>query len=416
MTDESKKEYEEILKRIIESNPNKDTEGFVNMVYIGPLVNAEINFKQEGYPKLKLFLSEFSDFLEIKNDETKYPPVSYVRINRSDNTITPEQKPVVPEKTLCAKGKADLKREPSVGDDIYEWAHNIYFMLDDLRKKALPEQWEFENGPKNEILYNYLKYTFKRLAFENKIKFYKKTQQDGKPAEYAAFNTGLVNMFYEPLYAVFTTNTSNAATSYWHCLGFDARGAGVAKTCFWGTKNYPEKADYVRGDIDNVFFNAREILDDNSILQIDYEHILLENMDRLPKSYLNKLMPNSISESSDNEALCNRITGNYDILSRMTKDLKSAIEIALKKVEWNYKSAVPICFFREKKETVEHSFVIPLAIENNSAVDAALVVEHTKENSDNLYVAHTIYTLKMAYKNSRNIVRPEADWLRMWNN
>lgn len=371
-------------------------------------------------------------------------------------------------------------KEAKVEHTLDEWAYGScsYKKLKELSEKMPKEKWSFGKTETFDILKNYLNYTFKHLAYEEKIKYSTK----GKD-EYAVFNTGLVDKRFIPLYAVFTKNTYTPESTpkpktkipYWYCSGFYPKDEKELSFC---NKKYPEKADYVGGDIHNVYFNARELLNDWDKLEyLNREHILSDNIDRLPKAYLKEIMKKydievSGTEYSDEvyeglkekydklfveynktcidynetkndnkerekdelwkklkeckeslkqyetdtrkpyyDKLKRAIDQNEDCSSEMSDRLDAVLKLALKRVDWNYKTAVPVAFFPGGKTVTDHSFVLPLTLEKYSKVDTALVVQYNKERGS--YVAHTIYTLETAYNNSRLIVKPEVDWLRM---
>src|SRR5690606_15098229 len=91
---------------------------------------------------------------------------------------------------FSADNKNALSRWASFGD--------FNETIKGLNILALPERWYYQNpNPKFQypILAKYLKYTFYRL-----------TQEKGKILEnenFSAFNTGLVDRRYEPIYAFF---------------------------------------------------------------------------------------------------------------------------------------------------------------------------------------------------------------------
>ena len=78
--------------------------------------------------------------------------------------------------------------------------------------------------------------------------------------------------------------------------------------------------------------------------------------------------------------------------------------MALKRVAWNFKTAIPMYF--PTKNIM--SLLLPLSLLNDECIDLALVVEKT--NSGN-YLGHTILPLDWAYCNARLITRPDSDWL-----
>ena len=78
--------------------------------------------------------------------------------------------------------------------------------LDELAKAAEEEDWTYQRSTSEHpypVLYKYLRYTYRRIAEENKIAL----SEDG---QYACFNSGLVTPNQEPLYASFETNRRTA--------------------------------------------------------------------------------------------------------------------------------------------------------------------------------------------------------------
>src|SRR5690349_8573815 len=68
--------------------------------------------------------------------------------------------------------------------------------------EAENEDWEYHNSPSNRsnpILYNYIRFTYKRIAEERKIAL----SDDGQSC---CFNTGLVTPSQEPIFASFEVN------------------------------------------------------------------------------------------------------------------------------------------------------------------------------------------------------------------
>ncbi|MDH4187394.1 MAG: DUF3825 domain-containing protein [Nitrospira sp.] len=79
--------------------------------------------------------------------------------------------------------------------------------LADLKTLAEPEDWTYEHTHSDHpypILFNYIRYTYRRIAEENKIAL----SEDG---QFSCFNTGLVTPNQEPIYASFETNRKEGA-------------------------------------------------------------------------------------------------------------------------------------------------------------------------------------------------------------
>src|SRR5689334_19632097 len=92
--------------------------------------------------------------------------------------------------------------------------------LDELAGLAEPEIWDYQRTPTNHrkpILYNYLRYTYSRLAEEGKVS----VSEDG---QYIAFNTGLVTPNQEPLFALAYHNHLPNAQQPWHFQAWCRRG------------------------------------------------------------------------------------------------------------------------------------------------------------------------------------------------
>lgn len=136
---------------------------------------------------------------------------------------------------------------------------------------------------------------------------------------------------------------------------------------------------------------------------------IIDRCDRLPIDFLEDNCANELKASRDSdgninfETLAQSIKRNPRIYLRIQNRIQDAIDHSLKRVEWNFKTAIPIYFPGGKSI----SLLLPLSlVGDNNVIDAALVLEN-----DSAYIAHTILTLNMAYANARLITRPDSDWL-----
>lgn len=93
------------------------------------------------------------------------------------------------------------------------------------------------------------------------------------------------------------------------------------------------------------------------------------------------------------------------MLNRLKNRIEDAVDLALKRVEWNYKTAIPMYF--PTKNT--GSLLLPLSLVDEDHVDLALVVERQASGA---YQGQTILPLNLAYSNSRLVTRPDSDWLK----
>ena len=93
-------------------------------------------------------------------------------------------------------------------------------------------------------------------------------------------------------------------------------------------------------------------------------------------------------------------------LSYISSMLNMAVEIAKSRVEWNYKTAIPVYYPTDDKVHL----ILPLALNINEPEEISLALVMTKTPA-NRYRAVTIFTLDMAYSNARLITKPSSDWL-----
>lgn len=218
---------------------------------------------------------------------------------------------------------------------------------DQLAKMAIFENWSNPTYPNNGILANYLVKTYDKLNSEKKITI-------GK--DYALFNTGLFNKYYDQLY------TYQSGTEILFLTGYELGRIGI--------KERPERANY---------FEKPELLlfDWHYPIDVHYTHILDDekNKQRLPMAFL---------ESANKINILN-----------------GALDTMKKKVSANYKLAIPQ-YFDGKIQ-----LLLPLCLMSDNKPDVAIAV--TKK--DNSYQGHTCLTLDMAYNNARLIAKPESTWL-----
>jgi hypothetical protein len=234
--------------------------------------------------------------------------------------------------------------------------------LDELSGLAETECWDYQNTPGTHykpILFNYIQYTYARLATENKITI----SDDG---QYITFNTGLVTNNQEPIYAVANTNRNQGSNAPWYFQGWKRRGE-YEMTKF---SSLPEMAHYF-DDPSSLVYDTRKDL------RANIEHIVTENKQRFPEPY--KLMDNYAVQTF----------------------LKGALDNARERIKRNYKTAIPH-FYRGRVQ-----LLLPLCFGNPNQADLAIVVE----DHGSFYRASTCLTLDMAYNNARQLARPDRDWL-----
>lgn len=280
--------------------------------------------------------------------------------------------------------------------------------LEGLAQKALPEPWDFGEGShkRYHILQKYIQYTFYRLQLEDKVCI-------AEDKSFAAFNTGLVTPHYDDLYACFEPNDEGAATA-WHFVDFcTAAGRGVGKRLVDAFNPLPQPASYFERKEDLLFDLEKE-------LHTDFDHILLDNVSRLPLPFLqeeSRGIPaaqsmleqiQSTDEAAAKRTLYSELSGviadTPRLYNRLRNRVEDAIELAKKQVRWNFKTAIP-CYFPTRNVM---SLMLPLSLQYDGRADAALVVELTRSGN---YQGQTILTLQQAYLDARLLCRPNSEWL-----
>ena len=94
----------------------------------------------------------------------------------------------------------------------------------------------------------------------------------------------------------------------------------------------------------------------------------------------------------------------------MKGDVDKAVEIAVKRAAWNYRTVIP--YYDPTNDKI--CLLLPISLTTDSTPDAAMVLEpSSKDKQRTHYQGHTVITLAMAYANSRLVCRPESDWLNI---
>lgn len=392
-----KKEIKEKLVNAI--NFNKETDDWTNLVKVGKTLKENgVDYKALGYEKLFHLVKEHKDILNWKF-ESLSPTIAVIYV-KEKSTI--EKKKFANIK-YAQTTNASLTNDPS--NALTNWASLGDFtkVFEDLKNLGLNERWFYnQQNPRQPypILVNYLKYTFYRLKQEgNKI-----IEKDN----YAVFNTGLVDKRYEPIYAMFL-KTPNSLRK-WRFENFCIAGEDkLGKDLVRHFNPLPKRAHY----FDRVSDMLYDTLSPKP--ELDWHHIVVENVDRLPTNFLYENCPKdfvlknvdnlSITEQEEYyENLAKAIKDDNKTYRNITNRFKDSLELSLKRIEWNFKTAIPMYYPTLNKMSI----LLPLALVDDDNVDIALVVEKTESGN---YLGHTILPLEWAYSNARLVCRPDSDWL-----
>lgn len=277
-------------------------------------------------------------------------------------------------------------------------------ILPKLSQIALKEDWSFPDGNPYGVLESYFKYTFVRLHSEGKI-----STQAEPVSKWAAFNTGLVDRTYAPIYALFRENSRPPRP--WKFVAFCTPGIGqYGKKLTSVFLNLPERAEYF-SDPKDVFLDARMDIDPQ------FDHIIEDGIGRgrFPRSFLTANSPQGFDWSGFDSLDPERRAEFYLQLARAIEmddqcyraikaRISDAVRLARQRVSWNYKTAIPQYYPRHN----QMSLLLPLSLTSDTSVDVALVVQRQPSGR---YYGSTVLPLSWAYKNARLVCRPDSDWL-----
>ena len=203
-----------------------------------------------------------------------------------------------------------------------------------------------------------------------------------------------------------------------YLLDFVVAGEDAGKTLNRFFNPLPERADYFENRIENMLYDSS-----TGALICDYTHIIAERTYRLPQEFIEDNCPANMlcidgvtldeAYSSDDfnvkkiyfQELGQKIRDNARIFNRIKNRLEDAVELAKKRTEWNYKTAIPTYYPARNNG----SLLLPLSLIDEEHVDLALVVIRNPSGS---YQGETILPLDLAYSNSRLVTRPDSDWLK----
>lgn len=320
--------------------------------------------------------------------------------------------PSVPTATVNAQTLKKSRTKVFPGRTLESWAYMGKWdeTLDALAELAQPEQWDFEGSAycSKFILLQYLRYTYYRLDKEKKVM--QKLDDKGNGI-FAAFNTGLVTRTYDDIYACFEPS-KDGYSSPWRLRSFCIAGVDDGKVLLQHFQNPPEAARYYKSHSDLIY-------DVDLQLYTDYSHIILEHPERLPLEFIRYECNNTTTSRLVDEInvaddalvkerryreLSDFLKNSPPLYNRLRNRMKDAIDLAVKRTRWNYKTAVPM--YHPARDSM--SLMLPLCLLDDETADVALVVQR---NTVGNYQGQTILSLPMAYLDARQICRPDSDWL-----
>ena len=269
------------------------------------------------------------------------------------NTAARRNKSALFEYAYIGKVRTSDERRAGIGEADY---------LDRLASLATPEDWDGSDAnyaDEKRILRNYVEHTFERIQHQEKL-------GTSESESYTAFNTGLSTPRQETIYGLFRRNSPDPEA--WRFHGWQVESDRILLDNF---ATLPDFATYTDNPADYIFDWRRE-------LKVNVRHVVVDNLARFPAN----------------------LQGDAFGLELR---LKAAVDFAKKRVQHNYKAAVP--FWYPVQGQVQ--LLLPLSLLDPVKVDLALVVSRRGE----FYRGDTVLTTGMAYNNARLLARPDGDWL-----
>lgn len=202
----------------------------------------------------------------------------------------------------------------------------------------------------------------------------------------------------------------NEGRQKWYFLGFCISGIDrLGKLLASNFNPLPKRAHYFKTPAELIYDIQAPVP------QCDWDHIILDNIDRFPQNFIEENKPSnfvlkdtSLMSTPDEDNYYRQLASSIESDSkkfRMIKNrLNDSLDLSLKRVGWNYKTAIPMYYPKKNKL----SLLLPLTLLDDEVIDLALVTELTQSGN---YLGHTILPLEWAYNNARLITRPDSDWL-----
>lgn len=442
------KELRKKVEQAVREIKNYDDEGWKPFAAVGQKVDKS-DFLSMGFTGIRQGIEcILHNRYEFRlGDTVKHEPPVLIRDKKAQNKTDLEQpsnnvagepstsQPLIGKITIPRGNASKPKQGSFIGNEIdsfaffpkkntssYGWDTAVNDLSDNV---ALDERWYYEEKDKQikPILKNYLSYTFARLQYEDELEKKRSVEEHRQPKlkiltnqKHAIWNTGLVDKVYDPIYAFFKKSDGQnpSVTQPWIFLAFATANSRL-QSIITDFPYKPERAEY--------FNDPRELFYDTTAEKptLDWQHFIKDNIARLPQGFVKHGAPQDFQFCEDPENLSKAQRDNYytrlskaiyeneDWLQFLTTKFRNALDIALSRVAWNYKTAIPVYYPKEHKMQL----LLPLALEKKDTIDVALVCNHKYNPGEhvNNYEGRTIFTLQMAYNNARLITRPDSDWL-----
>jgi hypothetical protein len=421
----------QLLTRALQNydSPDYATDGWVHLDSVREAVayqDPSFSTQRYGFSDFKAFVQSRADLIEFKLDSP-----SYVRLTQPQEPLRAK-----PSKLVLKKSELGIKSRARNGNgdtngDVSGYSERKFaaarpvvlaieplskfanFSMTVLNEKvselaaiALPENWYFGSQPPAEFAYpilkSYLRYTFIRLQHEAKVICSRDNQ-------YRTFNTGLLDTLLRPIYALLSRPSSGPGNCQWN-LAFCIAGEGFAgKTLVAHFTELPIAANYL-ADADQCVYHLAA-----GAPQVDWQHVVKDNMARLPLAFLVRYAPAGFTPRSTQglttpeffeykRAFVAALEADPAGYRNIVRTLEASLERTLKRIQINYKTAVPTYY--PKINSID--LLLPMCLVDENTVDLALVVRREPSGQ---YMGHTVLTMRQAYNNARLICKLDEHWL-----
>lgn len=404
----------QVVSAIVElsllTNGNKN--GWVSVVKLAPILKKQsIDYKKLGFAKLRSFLESLGNVIELHQVSST---ILNVRAHFDDMPIA-QEKPKEEVVSSIAVKVNESPYEKFVGFAFFppkNGVNGFVAMLNDLEEICLDEKWEYGD---QKIIQNYLLFSFDQILYEDAIAEKRGMSENElklrKGKRYAVFNTGLVNGYYSPVFALFKSATNSKRP--WVFDGFhtgDERTlSSVRKEEGW--EELPKPARFYDSVEDLVFDTSL------SIDAVNWKHIIIDNVERIPAEYIRLYSPKEflVEDSPEKpmqyyDNLKTAIKRDDYWYRKLVRLFSDAMDVSIKHVTWNFHYAIPMYYPRQHK--VNMLLPLNLGDKRDGKIDLVLVLE--KDKAHHSYIANTIMTLNQIYCNVRLISKMDDDfnWLR----
>ena len=277
--------------------------------------------------------------------------------------------------------------------------------LSSLFEIMLDENWAFGKYTRGYVVANYIRINFYKSYIDDTI-----FRENG----YAVFNTGLVDTEYRDIYGVFKCRPGFTGTEYgaWDFLFFAARGnMKNGKRLNSLFSRFPDPPEYVKPGCGDQMF-----LDTGKEMLVDYDHIIMDNIERIPAGFMIEKFPGEHKVSRRLGAgerirdIRKDITGDPGLMGILCSSLDYAFTSSLKKIRHRrFDIAVPIYYPRINGI----SLLVPLWLTQEDILtgkaSAAFVASLSPSGSS--YQIQTIFTPDMCRLDIKQFIRADIGWL-----